>query len=78
MAVLSKIPSNNGLLSISADACVVGAKKLGILNSAEGIELGRAVKGTNVYFPDMKIEEITVVFNTEDQYGMNIELKGSL
>jgi hypothetical protein len=73
-----KNPTLNQSWRVKLPYCCEDAQKLGILNNAEGIELGRRVKGTNGYYPDMKIEDILVSFDNEDTYGKYIQLSGTL
>lgn len=71
-------PTLNQSWSLKMDLCCEDLNKLGVLNDASNIELGRRVKGTNSFYPDMKIEDILVSYDNDDTYGKFIQLSGTL
>ena len=73
-----RFPKMNQSFNLKIPYCCEDANKLGILNDASNIELARKIKGTNPYYPDMRIENIRVIFDNEDTYGKSIELRGTL
>lgn len=55
-----------------------GKKRLGVFNDASQIALGEKVKLPAKYYPDGRITEITVSYDTSDTYGQYVELKGTV
>lgn len=72
----NKQPRINMNWSVKIRLCCEDLQKCGVFNDGSAVVLGQKVRLPYGMYPDATINEITVNYDTSDEYGMYIELKG--
>lgn len=60
------------------DLCCEDLNRCGVLNDASGVIIGQKVKIPIAFFPDGKVEEVTVSYKSSEEIGKFIELTGTI
>lgn len=71
-------PSMNMNWDCQIGLCCEDLKKLGVFDGANRLQLLERVKVPNGYYSDGILTEITVNYDSSDDYGKNIKLKGTV
>lgn len=71
-------PKANMEFSLKMELCCEDLQKLGILNDGSNNKLGEKILVPYPFQSEARLTEITVSYDSEDEYGKYIELKGTL